>query len=80
MSLITYNDISYEISTIQMELEGISDDALVDECQHILVGMESEEMDDILVEFFKKGELSKESRKKAEGLYCLAYMELGWEE
>ena len=80
MSLISYSDICYESSTIRMEIEGMSDDALIDECGHILVGLESEEMDNVLVSFFKKGALTKEDRAKAEGLYLLAYLDLAWED
>lgn len=80
MSLITYSELYYENSTLKMELDGMSDDALIDECNHILIGIDSEIMDDIISEYFKKGELSPEQRRKAEDLYCLAYAELMWEE
>lgn len=63
-----------------MEIEGLTDDALIDECGHILVGLESEEMDNILLAFFKNGKLSGAERAKAEDLYLLAYLDLGWEE
>lgn len=80
MSLITYSDLVYEHSTLQMELEGLSDDALIDECSHIVVGLDGTELDDIMAEYFKKGALTKGQRKKAEALYLLAYAELAWEE
>lgn len=79
MSLIGYSDIFYENSTLKMELEGMSDDALIDECNHILIGMDNSSMDEMIAEYFKTGKLSKEQRKKAEELYCLAYVELAWE-
>lgn len=71
---------TYESSTLKMEIEGMSDDALIDECNHILIGVDSVEMDDILTSYFKAGELKPEQRKKAENLYLLAYSELAWEE
>lgn len=79
-SLIDYNDISFENLTLKMEIEGISDDALLDECNFILSGKyESSIMDNILVNYFKYGKISKEERKIAEGLYLLAHGELVWE-
>jgi aryl carrier-like protein len=63
-----------------MEIEGMSDDALIDECNHILVGLDSKEMDELLAEYFKDGKLTQEQRKKAENLYLLAYMDLAWED
>jgi hypothetical protein len=63
-----------------MELEGMSDEALIDECNHILVGMENSEMDELLISYFKNGELTKDQRKKAESLYILAYLDLAWED
>lgn len=80
MNLITYSDLVYENSTLQMEIEGLSDDALIDECNHIVLGLDSDELDTIMAEYFKNGELSPEQRKKAEALYRLAYSELVWEE
>lgn len=80
MSLISYGDICYESSTLRMEVEGLSDDALIDECGHILVGLEGAEMDELMTLYFKNGELTKEQRKKAEELYVLAYADLGWED
>lgn len=78
--LIDYNDISFENMTLSMEMEGLSDDVLLDECNHILSSMyESKMMDDILVNYFKNGNISKEERKKAEGLYLLANGDLAWE-
>lgn len=58
----------------------MSDDALIDECNHIMIGLDSEEMDEVLTEYFKTGKLSEDNRKKLEYMYCLAYLELGWEE
>jgi hypothetical protein len=79
-SLIDYNDIAFENATLKMELEGLSDDVLLDECNYILSsGYESDIMDDILVTYFKKGEISPEDRKKAEGLYTLVNGSMTWE-
>lgn len=79
-SLIDYNDISFENTTISMELEGLSDDVLLDECNFILSGKyESAIMDNILAGYFKTGNISKQERKMAEGLYLLANGELAWE-
>jgi hypothetical protein len=78
--LIDYNDISFENTTIAMELEGLSDDVLLDECNFILSGQyESELMDDILANYFRTGNISKQERKVAEALYILANGELAWE-
>lgn len=78
--LIDYNDICFENLTLQMEMEGLSDDALLDECNHILAGYhKSKVMDEILVKYFKTGKISRDERAKAEGLYLLAYGEFGWE-
>ena len=78
--LIDYNDISFESLTLSMELEGLSDDILLDECNHILSGRyESKIMDEILVNYFKNGSISEEERKKAEALYLLVYGDLAWE-
>jgi hypothetical protein len=80
-SLIDYVDIYYETSTVRMEMEGMSDDALLDECNHILAGgFEDEAMDDVLMEYFATGKISKLQRIKAEGLYLLAYCDLAWED
>ena len=78
--LIDYNDISFENLTLRMELEGLSDDVLLDECNFILNGnFESKMMDDILFGYFKSGKISQEDRKRAEGLYLLANGDLAWE-
>ena len=78
--LIDYNDISFESLTLSMELEGLSDDILLDECNHILSGRyESKTMDEILVNYFKNGSISEEERKKAEALYLLVNGDLAWE-
>lgn len=78
--LIDYNDISFENLTLNMELAGLNDDVLLDECNFILSGSyKSKMMDDILVNYFKNGKISKEERKKAEGLYLLANGDLAWE-
>lgn len=79
-TLVDYNDICFENSTLSMEMETLSDDALLDECNHILAGFyNSDHMDDILANYFKSGKISKDERKQAEGLYLLAYGEFGWE-
>jgi len=79
--LIDYSDICYETSTVRMEMEGMSDDALLDECNHILAGgYEDEAMDDVLVYYFANGKITPEHRKKAEALYLLAYCDLAWED
>lgn len=78
--LVDYNDISFEKLTINLELECLTDDVLLDECNHILSGKyESRIMDDILVSYFKNGKITEEERKKAEGLYLLANGDLAWE-
>jgi hypothetical protein len=80
LSLISYSDICYESSTLRMEVEGLTDDALIDECNHIMVGLDGTEMEELLALYFKNGELTKEQRKKAEELYVLAYVDLAWED
>lgn len=78
--LFDYNDIAFEKLTLNLELEGLSDDILLDECNFILSGQyESQMMDDILVKYFKNGKISKEERKIAEGLYLLAHGDLAWD-
>lgn len=78
--LFDYLDILFETETMKMELDNLSDDALLDECNHILSGLcESEVMDDILYDYFKNGSITPEQRMKAEAVYTLAYMEFIWE-
>jgi hypothetical protein len=78
--LIDYNDIYFETATLKLEMETLSDDSLLDECNQILGGFyNSESMEDVLLNYFKSGKISKEERKQAEGLYLLAYGEFGWE-
>lgn len=78
--LIDYNDISFESLTMKMEIEGLSDDVLLDECNFILSGKyESSMMEDVLVRYFKTGTITKQERRMAEGLYLLANGELAWE-
>jgi hypothetical protein len=78
--LVDYNDISFEKLTLNLELECLTDDVLLDECNHILSGKyESRIMDDILVSYFKNGKITEEERKKAEGLYLLANGDLAWD-
>lgn len=79
-TLIDYNDICFEKSTLMMEIENLSDDALLDECNHILAGFyNSDIMEDILTSYFKLGKISTDERIQAEGLYVLAYGEFGWD-
>lgn len=78
--LFDYNDICFEKETLKLELETLSNDALLDECNYILSGdYQSKIMDDILVSYFKSGNINNEQRKIAEGLYVLAHGELAWE-
>lgn len=78
--LFDYNDIAFEKNTLKLELEGLSDDVLLDECNFILSGhYESQMMDDVLVSYFKNGKITKEERIKAESLYLLAHGDLAWE-
>ena len=78
--LFDYNDIFFEQETLLLEMENLSNDALLDECNHILSSnFHSKIMDDILVSYFRNGKISKEQRKIAEGLYVLAHGELAWE-
>lgn len=79
-SLFDYNDIAFENQTLLLELEGLSDDVLLDECNFILSGnYESEIMEDVLVSYFKNGKISKDQRKIAESLYLLAHGDLAWD-
>jgi hypothetical protein len=78
-TLIEYNDIYFENVTLKMEMETLNDDSLLDECSHILASTySSDSMEDILLHYFKFGRISEEDRKKAEGLYLLAYGGFGW--
>lgn len=78
--LFDYNDIAFEKLTLDLDLQGLSDDVLLDECNFILSGRyESKIMDDILVNYFKNGKINKEERRVAEGLYLLAHGDLAWE-
>lgn len=63
-----------------MEVEGMSDDALIEECNHVLTSnLRSTTMDSIISSYFKNGGLTIEQRKRAIGFYVLAYGEFGWE-
>jgi len=78
--LFDYNDIVFETLTLSLELEGLSDDVLLDECNFILSSKyESAIMDEILSNYFKTGNINEQERKMAEGLYLLANGELAWE-
>lgn len=78
--LFDYNDIAFENLTLSLELEGLSDDVLLDECNFILSGKyESQIMDDVLVSYFKSGKINKDQRRVAESLYLLAHGDLAWE-
>jgi hypothetical protein len=79
-TLVDYNDICFENITLKMEVESLSDDALLDECNNILSGFQdTEDIDDILVNYFKTGKISPDERSKAESIYLLAYGDFGWE-
>jgi hypothetical protein len=78
--LFDYNDMAFEKMTLGLELENLSDDTLLDECNFILNGKyESRIMDNILVNYFKTGKITREERRVAEGLYLLAHGDLAWE-
>lgn len=80
MTLIDYNDIFYQSQTLSMEVEGMSDDTLIEECNHVLTSnLRSVTMDKIISSYFKNGGLSSEQRKCAIAFYVLAYGEFGWE-
>jgi hypothetical protein len=79
-TLVDYNDICFENDTLRMEIDSLTDDALLDECNNILPGFHnSDDMEDILVSYFKTGKISKLERLKAESIYLLAYGDFGWE-
>lgn len=78
--LIDYNDLYYQAQTLAMEVEGMNDEALIEECGHIMNSrLHSPSMDKIMSSYFKKGELTLEQREKAIAFYCLAYGSFGWE-
>jgi hypothetical protein len=78
--LVDYNDICFENFTLKMEIETLSDDALLDECNHILASVrKNNDMDIILKNYFKTGKITKQERQKAESLYLLAYGDFGWD-
>lgn len=78
-SLIDYNDIFFEIETLKMELDGMSDDKLMDECNYILTGVsEGVSLDNLFVSYFKKGQLTDDERRDAEQFYTLAYLSMGY--
>jgi len=72
--LVDYLDIVFEQSTLDMELECLSDDVLLEECTHVLSGdYVCDDADSILSAYFKKGEITPDQRTRLEGLYKLAY-------
>ena len=80
-TLVDYNDICFESDTLYMELNSLSDDALLDECNNILAGFHNmDDIEDIIVNYFKTGKISNLERLKAESIYLLAYGDFGWEE
>lgn len=75
-SLVDYLDIIFEQATLDIELECLSDEVLLEECNHILAGFsDCPDMEDILVSFFKSGKIDEGERKRAEALYRLTYSE-----
>jgi len=79
-TLIDYNDIFFEKVTLEMEIISLNDDALLEECNHILSsGYESETIEDVLLSYFKKGSITKEEREQIEKAYALAYGNFTWE-
>lgn len=80
MDLIQYHDLCYESATISMEIDGMDSESLIDECAHLMLNFQSEIMEEVITNFFKKGKLSKDERRSAEAFYKLAYGELMWEE
>lgn len=80
MDLIQYHDLCYESFTISMEIDGMDSESLIDECAHLMLNFQSEQMEEVITSFFKKGKLSKDERRSAEAFYKLAYGELMWEE
>jgi hypothetical protein len=63
-----------------MEIDGMDSESLIDECAHLMLNFQSEQMEEVITSFFKKGKLSKDERRSAEAFYKLAYGELMWEE
>ena len=74
---IAYTDSSeplVEVFEVYEQLDSLDDDSLCDELSFILSHYEFPlGVEEILVENFENGELSEESRRKAEGAYVLAY-------
>jgi hypothetical protein len=78
--LIDYNALYYQSQTLAMEVEGMNDESLIEECGHIMTSrLHSPQMDKIMSSFFKKGELTLEQRKAAIAFYILAYGDFIWE-
>jgi hypothetical protein len=74
--LVDYLDILFEQATLDIELDCLSDEVLLEECTHILDGFtDCQDVEDIIISFFKTGTITKEERKRAEGLYRLVYCE-----
>jgi hypothetical protein len=78
--LIDYNALYYQAQTLSMEVEGMNDDALIEECSHIMMSnLQSNIMDKVFASYFKKSVLTSEQRKAAIAFYMLAYGSFGWE-
>ena len=78
--MLTYSQLLYEESTIELELDGMEDSALVEEVGVILINFESDKVDDAINRYFKKGKILPEDRICLEEFYVLAYRELLWRE
>ena len=67
--LISYFDIIYEMNTLKMELEGISDPALVEECLFYGEDFQCDDLNKIGLKYGINGTLSKNDRIKLENVY-----------
>jgi hypothetical protein len=78
--IFDYYDLTYELETVKMEVESMSDEALIEACLNTEIVYECEDLNELPFKFFCGHELTKEDRKKLEAAYILAYSDMFWED
>tara|TARA_R100001086_G_scaffold167171_1_gene90735 strand:+ start:134 stop:349 length:216 start_codon:yes stop_codon:yes gene_type:complete len=69
----------YNLDTLKLELEGIPDAALVEECIYYGENFQCDDLNEIGLKFGYKGKITEKERKKLENIYILMYTDISWE-
>jgi hypothetical protein len=80
LGFMDYNTVFYELSTIRLEIQAMSDQRLAEECSYLSTRYRSNFLDRILDKALEGKPISKLERKDMEDFYTLINIDFGFNE